>query len=234
MAKSVYSRFNVFRSLFPMLCLVVAGLSAAQKPSGLLDSSSAASTPKFRSLSRPSYLLSAPAKRVIAGAGKKSSPQSASVAKDQGCAISASGVSEAHNEKEWGPDEKSIVQADKDFCVDAQKKGAAAWERILADNAAVPIGSKVLNAKETADFYGGRYANGLVLRWKATYAKVLGDIGVTSGPYEGTIKQDNESKQAGDKGADMQPISGVYLTVWRRQPDGSWKLQWDSGTPKKK
>jgi ketosteroid isomerase-like protein len=45
-----------------------------------------------------------------------------------------------------------------------------------------------------------------------------GDLGYTSGAYVWTFK-DASGKPASDK--------GKYLTVWKKQPDGSWKVLLD-------
>jgi ketosteroid isomerase-like protein len=45
-----------------------------------------------------------------------------------------------------------------------------------------------------------------------------GDLGYTSGPYEETFT-DVTGKTVSDK--------GKYLTVWKKQSDGSWKVLFD-------
>ena len=61
-----------------------------------------------------------------------------------------------------------------------------------------------------------------LLTWWPTYADVsrAGDMGWTTGPYEFREKPSDE------KPAD----TGHFFTVWRRQPDGSWKFVLDLGT----
>lgn len=60
-----------------------------------------------------------------------------------------------------------------------------------------------------------------LLSWYPTFADVAraGDLGYTTGPWE--YKADVH---------DAQPVAwGNFLTVWRRQPDGSWKFAIDLG-----
>jgi ketosteroid isomerase-like protein len=61
------------------------------------------------------------------------------------------------------------------------------------------------------------------LSWKPSFAAAAaaGDLGYTWGRYEYR-----------DKAADGRPIveTGTYVTVWRRQADGSWKVVLDGGT----
>jgi ketosteroid isomerase-like protein len=60
-----------------------------------------------------------------------------------------------------------------------------------------------------------------LLNWYPTFADVsrAGDLGYTTGPWE--YKADIH---------DAKPVAwGNFLTVWRRQPDGSWKFAIDLG-----
>jgi ketosteroid isomerase-like protein len=61
-----------------------------------------------------------------------------------------------------------------------------------------------------------------LLTWWPTYADVsrAGDMGWTTGPYE------FREKPTDGKPAD----TGHFFTVWRKQPDGSWKFVLDLGT----
>ncbi|PYS84709.1 MAG: hypothetical protein DMF67_04115 [Acidobacteria bacterium] len=60
-----------------------------------------------------------------------------------------------------------------------------------------------------------------LLTWYPTYADVsrAGDLGWTTGPYEFREKPDDKQAAAG----------GHYVTLWRWQPDGSWKFVLDFG-----
>lgn len=64
-------------------------------------------------------------------------------------------------------------------------------------------------------------APGGLLTWWPTYADVshAGDLGWTTGPFEFREKPTDE-KLAG---------TGHFFTVWRKQPDGSWKWALDLG-----
>ncbi len=59
------------------------------------------------------------------------------------------------------------------------------------------------------------------LTWRPTFADIAraGDLGYTTGPYE---------LVPGGRGA-AAPQYGHYVTVWRIQPDGSWKVVIDVG-----
>ncbi|MBV8855630.1 MAG: nuclear transport factor 2 family protein [Acidobacteria bacterium] len=60
-----------------------------------------------------------------------------------------------------------------------------------------------------------------LLTWWPTYADVsrAGDLGWTTGPFEFREKPTQEKPDG----------TGHYFTVWRRQPDGSWKWVLDLG-----
>lgn len=62
------------------------------------------------------------------------------------------------------------------------------------------------------------------LTWKPVQAEasMAGDLGYTWGRYEYR-----------DRTADGKPVveTGTYVTIWRRQADGSWKVVLDGGTP---
>jgi ketosteroid isomerase-like protein len=61
------------------------------------------------------------------------------------------------------------------------------------------------------------------LTWRPTLVEVApsGDMGFTYGLYEATVP-----------GKDGAPVvlRGTFMTVWRRGPDGSWKVLADHGS----
>lgn len=60
------------------------------------------------------------------------------------------------------------------------------------------------------------------LKWEPTYADMgeSGDIGYTLGKY--TMSYTN-------KNGDEQQATGHYVTIWKKQDDGSWKYVFDTG-----
>jgi len=60
------------------------------------------------------------------------------------------------------------------------------------------------------------------ITWKPLRAVIAasGDLGFTVGSYEVTKASGRGRKAAG---------SGKYVTIWRKQPDGAWKVTFDSG-----
>jgi len=60
------------------------------------------------------------------------------------------------------------------------------------------------------------------LKWEPLFADVScsGDIGYTYGRYERTV-----TGPAGNR----KTSSGYYVTIWKKQADGSWKFVFDTG-----
>lgn len=65
---------------------------------------------------------------------------------------------------------------------------------------------------------------GTKLTWEPTRAQIaaLADLGWTTGTYE--------SETQGSDGQ-IRRSRGRYVTVWRKQDDGSWKVVMDLGNP---
>jgi len=65
---------------------------------------------------------------------------------------------------------------------------------------------------------------GVSLQWSAYFTDVSDDgtLGYNYGRYE-----------LRSPGADGQPVvrNGWFLTIWKRQPDGSWRYVMDTGAP---
>ena len=67
-------------------------------------------------------------------------------------------------------------------------------------------------------------APGVSLRWTPTRADIAesGDLGWTTGTYA--------SESPGPDGETLRG-EGVYVSIWRSQPDGSWRVVMDLGNP---
>lgn len=66
-------------------------------------------------------------------------------------------------------------------------------------------------------------APGFTVTWAPTAAEVSdsGDLGYTVGTYEMKMEVDGNPVTA----------NGHYVTIWRKQADGSWKVVFDGGGP---
>jgi ketosteroid isomerase-like protein len=80
-------------------------------------------------------------------------------------------------------------------------------------------------AKAWAPFFA---PNGPTIRWTPIRAEslVAGDVGYTIGTWE------RHAKDAAGKDAAGKDVvrHGQYLTVWRKQKDGSWQAVFDTGS----
>lgn len=98
--------------------------------------------------------------------------------------------------------------------------GFAQWfapDGILLGNGAAPVIGQVAIAK-SAKWLPQDYQ----LTWTPTDAVMgpSGDIGYTWSHYEG---------HSTDTNGNPVTISGRFITIWRKEPDGSWKVALDAG-----
>lgn len=109
------------------------------------------------------------------------------------------------------------------FAKDVLERGGAGFAAWFADdgvalgNGAAPLVGKVAIAK-SANWSPKDYQ----LTWTPSDALMgpSGDMGYTWGHYEGRSK---------DANGNPVMTGGRYITVWRKQPDGSWKVVLDAG-----
>jgi ketosteroid isomerase-like protein len=121
------------------------------------------------------------------------------------------------------PGKMLLFDLDARFAKDVLARGGAAFADWFADdgialnNGAAPLIGKVSIVKSAAwapqDYQ---------LTWTPTDAMMgpSGDMGYTWGHYEGRSKDSNGN-----------PVltSGRYITMWRKEPDGNWKVVLDAG-----
>ncbi len=125
-------------------------------------------------------------------------------------------------------DRETLLRLDREFDQKvAAGGGGAAWASYFAEN-----GSML--GKATPPTTGPEairkvmepiFANpGFSLRWNPKRAEILisGDLGFTTGRYERRVK-DDQGREAIEH--------GTYVTVWRKQVDGNWKIILDTGSP---
>jgi ketosteroid isomerase-like protein len=123
-------------------------------------------------------------------------------------------------------DEAAILrQTDIAFDQAVAEHGAEAWASFFAPNGSMlsdtnaPILGRVAIRKVMEPIFGEQHVS---LRWKPTSAGILisGNIGYTVGSYVRLWKN-----------AEGKPLkgTGTYTTIWKKQPDGSWKAVLDTG-----
>jgi len=120
--------------------------------------------------------------------------------------------------KDIEPARKALREADAAFAKLAQKQGAAqAFYQFLAPGATVLLpDAQPLEGREVVRVHL-RAAAETVLNWQPSWTEISesGDLGYTWGTFEWS------SKSADGK---PQHIDGKYLSVWKKQPEGSWRI----------
>lgn len=121
------------------------------------------------------------------------------------------------------PGKMFLFDLEARFAKDVAAKGGAGFASWFADdgvalgNGKPPVVGKVAIEK-SATWTPQQYQ----LTWTPTDAVMSpqGDMGYTWGHYEGRSKDANGN-----------PVltGGRYMTIWRKQPDGSWKVVLDAG-----
>jgi len=154
------------------------------------------------------------------GAGIFASVALALVVGTSGCATNSATPGPAS-----GAEVERLLRADKAFCALAQKRGAAEAFRTFAAEDAVcfPIGEAPVRGRAAILEWMSSGPKG-EMKWTPMTAEVArsGDLGYTWGTYE--------FRGQGDDG---QPLvrHGKYVTVWKKQADGSWRFVLDIGNP---
>ena len=117
-------------------------------------------------------------------------------------------------------DRSQIISTELDFARMASDKGIAdAFYEYAADSAVINRSGNLIRGKEAIrDYYQKNLKPGSVLLWAPDFADVSGDIGYTYGQYTFTFTDSTGIKHESH---------GIFHTVWKRQPDGSWRFVWD-------
>lgn len=121
------------------------------------------------------------------------------------------------------PGKMLLFDLEARFAKDVAERGGAGFADWFADdgvalgNGAAPKIGKLAIAK-SANWSPRDYQ----LTWTPTDAMMgpSGDMGYTWGHYEGRSK---------DSHGNPVLTSGRYITMWRREPDGNWKVVLDAG-----
>jgi len=122
------------------------------------------------------------------------------------------------------PGKMILFDLEARFAKDVQERGGAAFGDWFAEdgvelsNGAAPVVGRVAIVKD-ANWSPKEYQ----LTWTPTDAMMgpSGDMGYTWGHFEGHSKDANGNRVT---------TSGRYMTIWRKQPDGTWKVVLDAGS----
>jgi ketosteroid isomerase-like protein len=122
-------------------------------------------------------------------------------------------------------DQEALLQADRDFAATTAARGLDGFGSFLAENAGtLRPDQPVITGKAAllADWKPLLTNPMLAIHWQpiSASASKQGDLGYTVGSYEIT-KTDVAGKHT--------TATGKYVTVWRKQRDRAWKVEFDSG-----
>jgi len=123
--------------------------------------------------------------------------------------------------------EAELLKAEIEFCRESAVEGADAWAHWFAENGSeLPQqGIPAIGPDAVRDTIKGLLTTpGLVFYWNAKQAEVMpnGMTGYTVGRY-------HLETPGKDGKANLE--TGSYITIWRKQKDGAWRVFADTGAP---
>jgi ketosteroid isomerase-like protein len=116
-----------------------------------------------------------------------------------------------------------LLQTDRDFSAMSVNEGMfKAFLHFIADDGVILRNNSFPSkGKDTLkEYFSAKSDTGFVLTWEPLFENISegGDLGYTYGIHT------NTNKSTGEK------TRGTYVTIWKKQPDGSWKFVLDTGT----
>lgn len=135
--------------------------------------------------------------------------------------VAATGLSGAIDKEQI---KKEVSAMEDKFCALAQEKGLlAAFQHYAApDVSFIDTDPRKWRGPAAVLQRMGTDRPGVSLKWSPYYTDVSedGTMGFNYGPYE--------LRTPGPDGKEKL-ITGWFLTIWKRQPDGSWRYVMDTG-----
>jgi len=114
-----------------------------------------------------------------------------------------------------------LMKLDREFARQSAARGGPAWQEFMSPGASKPSnGGRVLvGPLEIGDNMQAAFGSGFTLAWEPTHAEISrgGKLGYTWGRYHSDFQG--------------KVHEGTYMTVWQKQPDGKWKVLFDTGDP---
>lgn len=141
----------------------------------------------------------------------------------QGTAPNPGGRASSSDLAAW---REELMQADREFAKAFSDRGVDGWVSFFdPQGVQMPGGAAAAWGREDIETLARRLFEApsfTSLTWEPVYAMTAssGDLGYTLGNYL--------AKGTGPEGDELQQ-EGHYVTVWRRQEDGSWKVVLDTG-----
>lgn len=121
-----------------------------------------------------------------------------------------------------------LIEADRAFARATAERGVDGWtEWFDAEGTMIRGTGEIVGRSDIRAAMAPLLSDSTIrFRWTPTRAVVSesGDLGFTLGPYEVVAADPAPGEEA-------VRSRGMYLTVWRRQADGSWRVVTDIGSP---
>jgi ketosteroid isomerase-like protein len=118
----------------------------------------------------------------------------------------------------------ALLKADRDFNDATAARGPDGFASFLADNVGTLRADKpvIVGKASLVEIWRPLLESSTVaIRWTPISASASsGDLGYTVGMYEITQKDEKGKHTVG---------TGKYVTIWRKQSDGNWKVEFDTG-----
>jgi len=116
-----------------------------------------------------------------------------------------------------------ILEAEKAFQKMTTEKGISEAFYVFVDENAVikrENDTLIIGKNNIKAYYANKSLENAEVIWSPDFIEVSqsGDMAYTYGKYLWKLK---------DSTGNIQEFKGVFHTVWKRQPDGSWKYVWD-------
>ena len=124
--------------------------------------------------------------------------------------------------------QSSLLAADRAFCADTQTRRLEAWLAAFDEHGSQvgddfqPVTGHAAIRERMQGLFSDS-ANELWWEPDAVRVSEAGKLGATTGRFQ--------LRQRKSDGKTETVLSGRYFDVWRRLPDGSWKLLYDIGDP---
>jgi ketosteroid isomerase-like protein len=115
------------------------------------------------------------------------------------------------------PRSAALEAADRAFAADTAARGIEGWVAAFEPDGWMHGGGGKHVGREAIRALMGPFLAQVRIAWTPVASAVRGDLGYTLGKATFTSSKDGATWKS------------VYVTLWHRQPDGSWKARFDTG-----
>ena len=130
----------------------------------------------------------------------------------------------ASSKREEGPGSlpQELMEADRVFARETSERGAVGWADAFASDGKLFSGGTIIQGHSAIEEAMAVLDEpDYTLMWEPEFAEASGDLGYTHGTYR---------RESVDANGNPVVETGRYVTVWRREEDGTWKAIIDIGS----